>query len=154
MAAPKENEYWRMRINVGPPRVFGNPEELAEVLNAYFEWIEENPIKETQLIKYKTFSGDEAVKVFKRPIPRAMTIQGFCAFAGIASKTLYEYEKLQGFSEIIARAREIFYGQKIEGAAAGIFNASIIARELGLADKSEQKVIQDQPIFGDDEKDG
>lgn len=152
MAAPKGNDYWRNRIRTGAPRKFNSPEELAQAFNDYFEYVENNPLKEAQLMKFKTDRDSESVKVFKRPLPRVMTIQGFCAFTGIASSALYEYEKREGFKEIIAQAREVMYGQKIEGAAAGLFNSSIIARELGLTEKSETRVIQEQPMFGDEEE--
>lgn len=150
MAAPKGNDYWRYRIRTGAPRSFETPEDLAQAFNDYFEDIEKNPIYERQLMKTKVDRDSEEVKVYKRPLPRAMTIQGFCAFTGIASSVLYEYEKREGFAEIVAQAREVMIGQKLEGAAAGVFNPSIIARELGLAEKSETKVIQEQPLFSDD----
>jgi len=78
-----------------------------------------------------------------------MTLQGFCAFTGLSMVTLYEYDKQDGYTNIIAQAREVMYGQKLEGAAAGLFNASIIARELGLAEKSEQRILHEQPLFDD-----
>ena len=39
--------------------------------------------------------------------------------------------------------------QQFEGAAAGFLNPNIIARKLGLTDKSEVKVSQEQPLFPD-----
>lgn len=151
MPAPKGNDYWRNRIRTGAPRLFETPEDLAKAFNDYFEYVENNPLYEAQLVKTKVGMGEEEVGVYKRPLPRAMTIQGFCAFTGIYSAALFEYEKREGFSNIVAQAREVMFGQKIEGAAAGTFNPSIIARELGLAEKSETRVIQEQPLF-DDEK--
>jgi hypothetical protein len=151
MAAPKGNDYWRNRIRTGAPRRFETPEELAQAFNDYFEYAENNPLKEAQLVKTKVYRDSEEVKVYKRPLPRILTIQGFCAFTGIWSSILYEYEKREGYKEIIARAKELMYGQKIEGAAAGLFNPSIIARELGLTEKSETRVIQEQPLFDDAE---
>ena len=41
---------------------------------------------------------------------------------------------------IITRIREAIYQQKFEGASVGAFNANIIARDLGLADKQDVKV--------------
>lgn len=152
MAAPKGNDYWRYRIRTGAPRSFDKPEDLAQAFNDYFEDISKNPLYERQLVKVKVDRDTEEVKVYKRPLPRAMTVEGFCAFTGISSVTLYDYEKKEGYSKIVAQAREIMRGQKIEGAAAGLFNPSIIARELGLTEKSETRVIQEQPLFSDDPK--
>ena len=38
---------------------------------------------------------------------------------------------------IIHKIEEIIYNQKFEGAAVGIFNSNIIARDLGLSDKKD-----------------
>jgi hypothetical protein len=152
MAAPLGNEFYKMRINTGAPRKFDTPEDLAAAFNSYFEYIEASPLKESVLMKVKV-GLNEKVKVYNRPLPRAMTIQGFCAHAGFASTALYEYEKQEGYREIIARAKEIMFSQKIEGAAAGLFNPSIIARELGLTEKTEQRIIQEQPLFDDSDED-
>lgn len=43
----------------------------------------------------------------------------------------------KGFSDICTRVREIIYEQKFTGAAAGLLNPMIIARDLSLRDKSE-----------------
>ena len=43
----------------------------------------------------------------------------------------------KGFLHIISRIENIIYTQKIEGATVGAFNANIVSRELGLADKVE-----------------
>jgi hypothetical protein len=152
MAAPLGNEFYKMRINTGAPRKFDTPEDLAAAFNSYFEYIEASPLKESVLMKVKV-GLNEKVKVYNRPLPRAMTIQGFCAFTGFASTALYEYEKQEGYREIIARAKEVMFSQKIEGAAAGLFNPSIIARELGLTEKTEQRIIQEQPLFDDSDED-
>lgn len=150
MGGPIGNKHWKFRINTGAPRKFDSPDELREAFNDYFKYVEENPLKESVLQKVKTPGGAEKVKVYSLPKMRCMTIQGFCGFTGCGSSTLYEYEKGgkgDGFAEIIAQAREIMYGQKIEGAAAGLLNPNIIARELGLADKVESTEVPYQPIF-------
>ena len=41
------------------------------------------------------------------------------------------------------------YDQKFVGAAVGAFKENLIARELGIADKSQIKVTGEQPLFGD-----
>jgi len=42
-----------------------------------------------------------------------------------------------GFSTVIADIEAVIKSQKFQGAAAGLLNANIIARDLGLADKSD-----------------
>jgi hypothetical protein len=147
MPGPIGNKHWMFRIKTGAPRKFDSPDELREAFNDYFQHVEDNPLKEAVLQKIKAAGGAEKVKVYSLPKMRCMTIQGFCGFTGCGSSTLYEYEKRDGFQEIIAQAREIMYGQKIEGAAAGLLNPSIIARELGLVERVENTEVPYQPIF-------
>lgn len=152
MAAPKGNDYWRIRLTHGRPKCFETPEALMEAINGYFQFVEENPLKEAQLIKTKVDRDVEEVKTYKLTKLRAMTVQGLCNFLGISVETFYDYGKQKDFSEVITRAKQVMYSQKLEGAAAGMLNPSIIARELGLSEKSETRVIQEQPLFSDDPK--
>lgn len=46
----------------------------------------------------------------------------------------------EGYLVVIARIEDIVYNQKFSGAASGFLNPNIIARDLGLADKTESKV--------------
>lgn len=128
MAAPKGNQYWKLANNWKKPKLY-QPEELFEKAKEYAQWCENNPLYEL-----KVFGTGIKIKV---PKMRAMTIEGFCLFANMAKTTWYVYEKEEAYKEIIARAKDLFYSQKIEGAAADLLNPHIIARELGLSDKSE-----------------
>ncbi|MFL0105622.1 terminase small subunit [Tenacibaculum maritimum] len=49
----------------------------------------------------------------------------------------YKTKEDKDFSKVITRVREIIYTQKFEGAATGLLNPNIIARDLGLADKKD-----------------
>ena len=53
------------------------------------------------------------------------------------------------FSQVITRIGKIIYDQKFSGAASGFFNANIIARDLGLADKKEIDADVKQEIKSD-----
>lgn len=55
----------------------------------------------------------------------------------ISQQAWSEYKQRQGFGEITARIDDVIRSQKFAGAAADLLNANIIARDLGLADKSE-----------------
>lgn len=67
---------------------------------------------------------------------RAMTLSGLCLFLNITRETWGQWRKLDDFSDVITQAEEVIYSQKFAGAAADLLNANIIARDLGLADKS------------------
>jgi hypothetical protein len=115
---------------------------LGEKANEYFEWIQNNPLIE---IDYK---GKDAIKV-EMPKMRPMTLEGLCNYIDIAKSTFQEYEKKNDFSAITTRIRQIIETQQFEGAASGFLNPSIIARKLGLTDKTEVKLVEEQPLFPD-----
>ena len=122
----------------GRPRIFQDPKDLIEVAQAYFKWVEDNPI---ETVDYR---GKDATPVILYN-PRAMTVEGFCNYAAINADTFYEYAKREGFTEICTRIRQVMFAQKFEGAAAGTLNHSIIARELGLKEHVDH-TTKDDPI--------
>jgi hypothetical protein len=69
---------------------------------------------------------------------RAMTIAGLCLFLDIDTTTwsLWRKNRSDLFS-VITRVEQVIYQQKFSGAASDLLNANIIARDLGLSDKSE-----------------
>lgn len=123
------NQYWRVRISPGRAREY-TPEQLAEGANEYFEFIEQNPFRE------QDFRGKDANEV-KINRMRPMTIEGLCNALEITTHTFYNYEKIDAYFHITKRIRQIIEAQQFEGAASGFLNANIIARKLGLGDKSE-----------------
>ncbi|RVG08547.1 DNA-packaging protein [Sinorhizobium meliloti] len=132
MAAPKGNEFWKARSSHGRAPIFASPDDLWTAACEYFEWVEENPLYEDKLTSYQGINTHEPVAKM-----RAMTISGLCIFLDIARSTWDEYRANKDFSGICTRVEEIIRTQKFEGASADMLNPSIIARDLGLADKSE-----------------
>ncbi|MGG4603137.1 terminase small subunit, partial [Alcaligenaceae bacterium Me47] len=66
-----------------------------------------------------------------------MTLMGLCLFLDVSIKQWNVWrDGRPDLSEVISRAEAVIYQQKFSGAAADLLNANIIARELGLADKS------------------
>ena len=59
-------------------------------------------------------------------------------FLGITGTAWSEYCAKDGFAEVAAQIEDVIRTQKLEGAAAGLLNASIIQRDLGLGEKREQ----------------
>ena len=130
--APKGNEYWKLRSKDGRDKIFETPEQLAEACDEYLEWVQQNPLMEAQVVKYKDYA--ELINV---PKMRPMTIQGLCNFIDISVKGLDLYEKRKDFIPIITRVKQIIYNNKFEGAASGFLNPNIIARDLGLQDQQK-----------------
>jgi hypothetical protein len=67
-----------------------------------------------------------------------MTLMGLCIFLGITLETWIQYRDKDGFSDVTKEIDYIIRTQKFEGASAGMLNPNIIARDLGLIDKSDQ----------------
>jgi len=131
MAAPKGNRFWEARASHGRTKIFPTPSVLWEGATEYFEWVEENPLYEM-----KAFHSQGVVTTEALPKMRAMTIGGLCIFLDISKQTWYEYCSKQDYSDVTTRIDEIIRSQKFTGAAADLLNPNIIARDLGLADKS------------------
>lgn len=132
MAAPIGNRFWEARSTHGRPATFESPDALWENCVEYFEWVEANPLHEM-----KAFMFQGAVVTEAMPKMRAMTLNGLCNFLGIAVQTWHNYRARDGFLEVTTRVDQIMRQQKFEGAAAELLNPNIIARDLGLAEKSE-----------------
>ena len=127
------NRAWEKRSSAGPNPKFETPEQLWSACVEYFEWVEETPLWEDKVMS----AGGVPVHT---PVAkmRAMTIGGLCLFLDVDRTTWEEWRSSRpDLSRIITRAEQVIYQQKFSGAAADLLNANIIARELGLAEKSE-----------------
>jgi hypothetical protein len=132
MPAPEGNSFWRVRSSHGRKPIFASPQELEDACEEYFEWVEANPLKEA-----KPFCHQGVVTIAELPKMRAMTLDGLCIFLDIDRVTWRNYCAREDFITVTARVEDIIRTQKFAGAAADLLNANIIARDLGLADKSE-----------------
>jgi hypothetical protein len=94
--------------------------------------VEENP-----LLEEKVFSASEGLRRADIAKMRAMTMDGLCLFLDIGDSTWHDYRNREDFTEVVARAEKVMRSQKFAGAAADLLNPNIIARDLGLVDKSE-----------------
>lgn len=120
------------KLGIGRPKQYSNPEQLEEIAEEYFRWVLDNP-----MLQEKMFASNGRIVKDDAKIQRPMSIVGFCLFAGISKKTFYNYANDESFLHIITYIKNTIYTYKLDGAAAGIYNSSIVARELGLTDKTE-----------------
>lgn len=132
MPAPVGNKFWQARSKHGRNPIFKSPDILCAAAAEYFDWVEANPLFEDKLVTFQGAASHEPVAKM-----RAMTITGLCIFLDISMQAWTEYCSREGFGDITARIAEIIRTQKFTGAAADLLNANIIAREIGLADKTE-----------------
>lgn len=127
------NRFWEARSSHGANPKFTDPQDLWEACAEYFEWVEENPLFEDKLVTFQGASSHEPVAKM-----RAMTVGGLCIFLDIARSTWEDWKANRSdLSEIIARVESVIREQKFTGAAADLLNPNIIARELGLSEKTD-----------------
>lgn len=117
MGAPLGNEYWKLRASSGPRLKYETPEQLWQDCQEYFE-----------------VRG----KVMWNEVPVPYTLASLCIFLDIAQQTWSEWRReRKDLASVITRVDQLIADQKYAGAAVGAYNANIIARDLGLADKKE-----------------
>lgn len=143
MVAPVGNQFWKQRSRHGAESIMKDPAVLQAACIEYFEWIEANPLTEE---KVGFSQGDVCRTTIHHP--RAMTIWGISSFLGIVSKTWFDWRKNRDdLKPVIEWAEEIIREQKFSAAAAGLLNANIISRELGLADKQIHDVVTPRMVI-------
>lgn len=135
MAAPVGNQFWKLRSKHGRDKLFATPELLWEAACEYFEWVDNNP-----LVK-KDWVGKDGDEVY-RELGRPYTIHALCLYLGCNTQYFKTFKAQlpdndKDFNTILTRIEETIYSQKFDGAAVGIFQQNIIARDLGLSDKKE-----------------
>jgi len=141
MAAPKGNKYWELAkgFAVGKEKSY-TPQKLWNKAIEYLQWLDENPLKEE-----KVFGTGFRGEVSKMKAP---TLSGFCVYAGIGTSTFdrYKTDDDKAYRDITKHIQDLFFAIKFEGAAADLMNPNIIARETGLADKTETNQTGDITI--------
>ena len=135
MAAPKNNQYWKQRSKHGRDKIIKSAQFLADASDEYFQWCLDNPIIE---IDYR---GKDLVRI-ELPHPRVFKKQEFARFCGLSEWRLITdlMKDSKDFSQVITRIGEIIADQKYTYAVVGMFNATIVSRDLGLADKVQTDI--------------
>jgi len=138
--APEGNQFWKLRLKHGRDCAIETPHALWENFIEYSDWCEKNPLKEQQLIKRKITRDEEIVGRYQLNKMRAMTKDSFSLACGLSGWQVIESykERSKDFFEVVTRIEKYIYDQKFSGAAAGLLNPNIIARELRLGDDQEK----------------
>jgi hypothetical protein len=148
MSAPKKNDFWKRRTKHGRDKLFASPELLLQAACEYFQYCEDNPLNEV-----KVFGTGLRANV---PKMRAMTLSGLCLYLGCNEAYFRQFKSNlpqgeQGFSTVIDQIETVIYNQKFQGASAGLLNANIISRDLGLAERSNVDVTTDLSQLSDEQ---
>lgn len=139
MPAPKGHPLWPSLEKFRKPKIFETPEDLLETAVQYFQWCTDNPMIKRDFIR----SGPKGGEIVDIKTDRPFLIEGFCNFAGITTKTFDNYSKkkeYENYFQVCHAIREVIFRQNLEGGLVGGFNAMLVARKLGIADKLESKV--------------
>lgn len=130
MGAPIGNKFWQLRSKHGRDKLFKSPELMWEAACEYFDWCIENPLKQQNWV------GKDGEEV-ERKLMRPFTLSGLCLYLDCTQQGLRDLGQTKDFSLVYDKIVETVKTQKFEGAAVGLFNAQIIARDLGLKDNQD-----------------
>ena len=150
MAAPKGNQFWKLQSKYGRDKLYSSPELLWDAACEYFQWCDDNPwVKIETTTKGTDKEGNPKEESKTIPTARPYTIEGFCLYCGSSRDwwNKFRQAKHKAFLGVVARIDQTIYRQKFEGAAVGAFNASIIARDLGLSEKTELTGKEGKDLF-------
>lgn len=132
MAAPEGNEYWKLRTKHGRDALFASGSLLRDACFEYFQWCIDNPLMEEKVGWYEgSVCTHDTAKL------RPYTLGGLMVYLKINRITWADWRKNEDLSAVCEEIDEMIREQKFAGATAGLMNPAIIARDLGLADKSE-----------------
>ena len=157
--SPGDPGYWEWRKQTGfrgRPKAIPTPRKMWDLACEYFQMVDETPYKKQDFIK----GGESAGSIVELNNIRPYTWQGFGDYLhsqGMLTR-INDYKlnrdgRYSEFTEVISAIDDIMFSQKFSGAAVGAFNANIISRDLGLVDKSQMHVTEEQPLFGDEPDD-
>lgn len=137
------NKFWKLRTKHGRDKLFSDAATLLEEAYAYFDWCDRHPWERTELVKYK---GDHSEAEI--PLGRPYTMDGLTYYLGVSGayfraakanlKDKIEKRKAttedEDLLEVIYLIEQAVRTQNIEGAAVGVFSASLVARIHGIAE--------------------
>lgn len=139
--------------NIHPTRIFKSPNEL---LSTWFEYRDDLKKKAKEWPKVQ-YVGRDGLKKTDYPV-LPLTLEGlyrYCWENNIGTIEQYFTNKdgyYDEFVSICSRIKTEIREQQITGGMVGAYNPSITQRLNGLTDKSETRVIQEQPLFDDEEE--
>lgn len=149
----KGNEFWRLAKYPGRPPMY-TAETLWAKFVEYMEYNSEQAWSKEDFIRSGTGAGE---KIYLNT-PNPPSIGGFALFAGMTRDGFNQMhtrvkgsEKDSELAIIIDHVKETIAQLQIDGASANVFNANIIARVTGLAEKKEIDMKTD--ISDDERKD-
>lgn len=133
--------FWKAKSSYSQKEIMSSAEKLLEAGEEYFLWNEANPLQKCEAIK----SGDNCGKLVTIPMMRVLTMEGLCMYLNMSTSYFRKWEfdlkqketltkKENELVTALGILKEAIRRQKFEGAASNLFNANLIARDLGIND--------------------
>lgn len=126
---------WNRKSTKGKKAAYGSADELWRAACEYFEWATDNPLIEERPMN---IAGQLVMAEVKKA--RVFTFSALCFDLDVSYSTYKGWRNDETLAEACDWIDNVIYTQKFEGAVAGIFNAGIISRDLGLTEKTESIV--------------
>jgi hypothetical protein len=128
---------------VGRPKNIESPEQLWLLFRQYMKWAKENPRTKQDFVGK---DGNEIERMLERPLTW-VGFEVYCLERMIISD-LGDYERNKEnryaeFATIVRAIKRYIEQDQFEGAAVGLYKENIIARKLGLADKQENRQVDE-----------
>lgn len=155
---PWTPEFWEamktipLRPTKENPGIALTPEVLWALACEYFKESHKDIMIKKDFIR----SGDFAGTIVEMPTERPYSwtsLDLFLAYKGIRRTIRDIRENRQNLYDeyipVIQKIDAVIYQQKFDGAAIGGYNPQLIIRDLGLAEKVDAKLQQEQPLFSD-----
>lgn len=114
-----------------------DPDALLTIFLEYLTLMQSNVWEKSDVLK----SGDDAGRIVTVPVTPPLTYQTFALFSGITKDHLKDLASDEKLSEAVTLIMSAIEGQQLEGAAIGAFNAGLIQRLQGLADKQDGEAL-------------
>lgn len=114
---------------------FKTPLDLWECAMKYFEWATDTCLHENRMV---IIDGCAKSEVLEKTRP--FYLDGFLGYSFIPRTTWYDYTKRDEFKDVVDLIHMVIKTQKFEGAAAGIFNATVMVRDLKLVDSTSSEL--------------
>ena len=147
----------RLFANLRPRKSKYTPEQLAKEFEDYIADLETNQIEVETNYRYQTSNDERRQQRRTSKYARPPKILDFVTrWLGMSHQWWYALPKGKSgakYEAVIERINQYCYDVKFDGAVIGIYNANIIARDLGLRDNiAVTKSADDDDMSLDDVK--
>ena len=137
---------------MGRFKLIDTPETLWELFLDYQKHIKAKPIRVHDFVGK---DGDSVHREKERPLTMEGLENYVADLPGMPSGLEHYFSNSESaydnFCTICSRIKRAIRQDQIEGGMSGIYNPSITQRLNNLVDKKENTIIQEQPLFPEDE---